>query len=1656
MSSDKQARNRQPRKPRSDFQRLSRRFMSGLLRSLFLINKPTRVGQAGFVLPTTVLLLLMVTLTVGALSFRSFSRTQSVIAQREQEVIVGAATPAVDRAKAKIEYLFAKDIRIPGGLPTSNKIQAMMKNVVNTESGGSANNPLPGTPAGSDDQDVPPYTLPDETRLDLNRDGELDNAWSFPVDIDGNGQIDDSDGDGEPDEIIVYSVIMDDAQAAPAIDGTPAAQTDITKVVDTAKAQALVNRNASIDTAAQGNACPVFTPPDAPGATPNVRDANNPGWEGLDNVTLLKNFQIDVFVINDNPANRTVSTLEFQQVRQATRGNKWGAWFKNDIELFPGDGFFWNGAMHTEGSVFLGNDPTLNMVSAYASCLYPDRRSSEITLATRPETPSLEKFEGQFVMGKIGDGSLRDAGGRPIVDWFINTASHGTTTFLKNGSDDSVTPDSNATDSIDIALNPIEMFTADRSMHRDPDTWSRAGAWDNSSAVLKKRILNQNENTPFLDDLFRADNRYGPKSAYTSNFRLEDVNDGAGVSIGTDMRTGASLGPPELADPQNGLDGYWERQAIREGLRIIGGQRLELGNNTGWRGNLAAPAIPPTPIDNIGMDPLYNEALSFNGTNSAATRKSLRLHRLSLRDNLAAVQSMAVYHADGAGNGTFPMMCMSMASHPGTPRTITRSTSFNNVTSTTDSSSTQLDIDFFNGFGTNGWEYNPPLNNDEAYFQASYDGTGGATGLKKALKNLAYFAGDPRGGAPSFTPIQDRYIHPYPMFSMWGDFSHLRRLVDSGAPDNLAAINYDNLSPADQSYLHTAACTLGMLADNIKTVQDFPLSPDDLTAIASAMSLKNMDTPLFKVPDVGLKTGVYPAVTAPSPLVTPNSFVLPTSPHAYLSTLEATSAVDRNVAKLARILHLKAQIERDQQYGFTAKTYPYPLKFDQNLTAVAFSAPDRQSIEKSLVPGSATSIDLGIDFSAIATGIGGNYFGIGIPDTPEKERKFLQLAAITGGIDIPLDPLRAPYKNAGQPKYPSLFYLFPAADHDHKGAGSTPQPLAEPYIDDHVDSSDADALPDQYVAKRNLIVPYQQLSPTEFDELRLNRKIASATGTNSWTSPYIDIATAGTRPNEIKVDGNTKAILLLDKGFMDGREMLSSRSIDIDIDLATSASEAVDSDTSVSPAIPITWIAPETGSASGGIVYAFREDAKREDSIVRPRRAMPSTEEAAWTACSSNIIGANCLMNFDFDSPFDPPLRRTSDKTDNYISPKPVDYFADPLRRPYGFRLSNGAKLNRPDTIYAGMSFISDNPVFIKGDFNLHQNASGATQEEFTTALGANYNNFYTRTGPAPDFGRNPNYGNPAVDQWRPVEIVGDSVGILSDRWKDGAISDTFTLLRPSSGNYSSASFTDGDRSSYRNHLRLKGTNSGEFLGLGSALGQLNIANASWFRENPYDGNNGGESSPVRVWRDGEFLGGQVQYRNTGSPTIQSLQDNLMTLNTGSLDNIRKRDRIRAQQTAVNALLVTGVVPSRRNQSNGGLHNLPRLLEHWRIGDPEADVINLNIAGGFFQLNYSTSATGPWDQRADYWEPDPRTTSGSPFSITYYGAPGRRWGYDVALQFAPAGPVSTRFITIGSPRSEYYQEVAADDPYMVNLQCAVKGDGSSVIDNPTVTCPATP
>ena len=147
----------------------------------------------------------------------------------------------------------------------------------------------------------------------------------------------------------------------------------------------------------------------------------------------------------------------------------------------------------------------------------------------------------------------------------------------------------------------------------------------------------------------------------------------------------------------------------------------------------------------------------------------------------------------------------------------------------------------------------------------------------------------------------------------------------------------------------------------------------------------------------------------------------------------------------------------------------------------------------------------------------------------------------------------------------------------------------------------------------------------------------------------------------------------------------------------------------------------------------------------------------------------------------------------------------------------------------------------------------------------------------------------------------------------------------------------------------------------------------------------------------------------------------------------------RLRSTRVNSILVSGIVPSRAYQSYGGMHNFPQFLESWSGK-------NLWFAGSFLQLSFSNAATAPYDQTVT--EPGEALPTSPNEKIPYYIAPKRLWGYDPALLLAPAGPIASRFVSTDITRSEFYSEVAANDPYIKNLCTAVEG---SVVKN--LNCP---
>ena len=370
---------------------------------------------------------------------------------------------------------------------------------------------------------------------------------------------------------------------------------------------------------------------------------------------------------------------------------------------------------------------------------------------------------------------------------------------------------------------------------------------------------------------------------------------------------------------------------------------------------------------------------------------------------------------------------------------------------------------------------------------------------------------------------------------------------------------------------------------------------------------------------------------------------------------------------------------------------------------------------------------------------------------------------------------------------------------------------------------------------------------------------------------------------------------------------------------------------------------------------------------------------------------------------------------------------ADPDRRVHGFRLrtasGNPADFSGPATLGSttpgprkvGMTFVTDNSVYIQGDFNPHSTNGSVTTanllEEFTQkingtppiAFGEPFYNDRTTLNTA-------SFATLTQDHWRPVEILADAITLLSSSFRDGSVEDGFTkALPPNDG---------GGTSSYMNQNRPR----------------LAVEQTAWVRESTVAG------SPVWIDRNGTY------YRDDAG-TLRPFYDVYNAPNqwvefTNNAE--RRRNLQSASRTFVNATFISGLVPQRPQQGYGGLHNFVRFLEDWK------DTVELFISGSFIQLNFSTNATGPFEH--DAWQPgqDPKAET----FIDYYRAPQRRWGYDVALLYVPPAPAARRFVNIGAPRSEYYRELPADDPYIANLRCAQQEDGTAIFaENIRGTCP---
>jgi hypothetical protein len=1500
-----------------------------LLRSSLLTQPQDE--ESGFVLPTAVMLTLVVTLTAGALTLRAFNNSSRAIRDTQSRVVYNAATPAIDRARAKIEFLFdaSKEPRQPGGAPSEGLLLSMMLNDGRTIKNATA--PTYRTGTGST---VDPYTLPDELawgaangaatgRLDINADGQPDNAWAYRTD---------TNGDGTKDSTVVYSITFSTPAAAGA-DATSAPGSQVLASLTnqqkvTGSAGGPYVRNGPLSNASQVGC--------SGGGGGRVED----GWFADNNSSaiLRKNFQVNAMVIPDTGApassqekgsysatatNVSFTTLEFQQDREFNRGNKWGAWFRNDLEVFPGQNtnFTWNGAMHTEGSLVAKGDFNAYLISSPGSCLfYPT--ASEITLKD-PSVRNSNGFQGQLIAGNTGGTT---SSGDPQIHIYANNISEtnlppivGLTT-----ANDSL----NTTPLIDATLDPAVIQSRNGFAARvgGNNTGARDAAY--AGSTLSRRISNKPMPVPYVDDTYRADDRFGPKPTYGLNnrIRLTDDTGASTKTFGAVIPTADSFYTSLVGSGSEiGLDGYWERRARVQGMRIIVGQRLELGNgSTRWGGFDVTPA----------QDPLY-PITAADGTIGSDGQGSKDKQRRAFRDNLSAVQAAAVYHAgvvttDTSNRYDFPIACVATVAHPGTPATLRRSLNFTPTVVKTASGDRELLTDFFQGRGTNGWEFEPyagaGLSAKATAFKT--DVSNASSPLRTALNNLAQLAGDADGAfAPRTTVTR---VTPDPIQTMWGNYSELRATLARLT----GGTSYDSLSPADKTNLQTASCTLGMLAYNMARVEEFSLANETgLAALADQLVVLQGGSVLAKfriessdAPEAVLSK-LRTAAADPGGSVGLN-----------LGDTDASTYTNNPNVRLAELLFTHYQIKRDRENGFAPST-----------------------------PGTGGSCNAATFTAA----------GLSVAQASA-------LAKLCGTTA----------------KWPSLFYLFPTAARTLGATAGNP----EPYLD--TDKNRAAST----TASFGVVTPAQiRLRPRKFGATYngtatglTNPTVVDSTY-EDWELPAFTMANAeynatqNSVPNRIMVGapetGGTQtartivAIPFIDRVLMNGRERMPVRTLAIDVGMLR-RHRPKGTVRSVSEILGGTSTATDTWLPVSGLIYGFREDAVREDAI-----------------------------------------RRASETVDR----KAVDYNPDPDRRPHGFRLVNGTQTKRhsrllvPDSEnYRGLSFFSDQPAYIQGNFNLHQtggeDAAEVPIEEFNTRLPDTVTPaaFYGRRGDD----RNNNFASIANDRWRPSEVLADAVTLLSDSFCDGSVVSPLLSSgddKPGTlyGGVAATGLLPGGRGC--------GTSdTADTTGNSFASWLKPTTSTTWSRES---GVTTDERSPIGFSRLGELM------RGSGNGTAYT--DPYFVRN--DYNRVQSADKSR-ENTRINTIVISGIIPSRSGQSYGGLHNFPRLIENWNPSDQQR---KLYFSGSFIQLSFSNYATAPYDH--NIW--DGASNGGEDFQ--YFRPPARIWGYDVGLQLAAAGPAAARFINTTNNLNEFYTEPAASDPYMTALCKALPDDTI-----PDTRCPA--
>ena len=357
----------------------AKRLMRAMLRSLMAMGRRARLPVAGFVLPTVTMVLLVVILLTVAITLRSFDRGNMARNVRVNQQVLAAATPALDRAKAKIQFLLYEDPQRPTATPSDTELYRIMSSY-----------PTPSTSANPDF-----YTFGDEIRLRLRfplnggglanandpqgplvnaQDQEneaINTAWRYPVD---------TNTDGRFDTYTLYGIFFRNPPL------TPTGDFSRTRKPLDARTPPMSLGGVTNPACVQGT-----------GTVASL--VGDSGWYRIDG-RLQKSFF--VYTVNvpitqaDIAANglgndfqpfagtSSISALEYQQDQSRIPLSNNAVVYEDDLDISPGPPLNLNGRIFTNSNLLvsgLNADRTIRLfqVSSRSSCFY-DQENSKIVV----------------------------------------------------------------------------------------------------------------------------------------------------------------------------------------------------------------------------------------------------------------------------------------------------------------------------------------------------------------------------------------------------------------------------------------------------------------------------------------------------------------------------------------------------------------------------------------------------------------------------------------------------------------------------------------------------------------------------------------------------------------------------------------------------------------------------------------------------------------------------------------------------------------------------------------------------------------------------------------------------------------------------------------------------------------------------------------------------------------------------------------------------------------------------------------------------------------------------------------------------------------------------------------------------------------------------